>query len=156
LLAAKQQPVIDIVQQHWQQFGRNAYARHDYEEVENDGANSLMDALHTKFDGLTGKSLGNFTVKYADDFSYTDPIDHSTSNHQGLRIGFDDGSRIVFRLSGTGTKGATLRIYLEAYSQKEADFSADAHELLKPLAKIASETARITHFTGRDKPTVIT
>jgi len=156
LLAAKRQPVIDIVQQHWQQFGRNAYARHDYEEVESDGANSLMDALHTKFDGLTGKLLGNFTVKYADDFSYTDSIDHSTSNHQGLRIGFDDGSRIIFRLSGTGTKGATLRIYLEAYSQKEADFSADAHKLLKPLAKIASETARIAHFTGRDKPTVIT
>jgi phosphoglucomutase len=156
LLAAKQQPVIDIVQQHWQQFGRNTYARHDYEEVESDAANSLMDTLHAKFSGLTGKPLGDFTVKYADDFSYTDPIDHSVSDHQGLRIGFDDGSRIVFRLSGTGTKGATLRIYLEAYSQKEADFSADAHELLKPLAEIASETAQIAHFTGRDKPTVIT
>ncbi len=156
LLAAKQQPVINIVQQHWQEFGRNAYARHDYEEVESDGANSLMEALRAKSSGLIGKPLGAFSVQYADDFSYTDPIDDSISNQQGLRIGFEDGSRIVFRLSGTGTQGATLRIYLEAYTQEKADFSANAHELLKPLAEIAAETAQITHFTGRDKPTVIT
>ncbi len=156
LLAAKQQPVIDIVQQHWQQFGRNAYARHDYEEVEIDGANSLMETLRNKFTDLPGNQLGDFNVQYADDFSYTDPIDNSVSEHQGLRIGFEDGSRIIFRLSGTGTKGATLRIYLEAYTQKEADFSANAHDLLKPLMDIAADTAQISHFTHRDKPTVIT
>jgi phosphoglucomutase len=156
LLAAKQQPVINIVQQHWQEFGRNAYARHDYEEVETDGANDLMKTLQSKFAGLPGKQLGDFNVKFADDFSYTDPIDNSVSDHQGLRIGFEDGSRIVFRLSGTGTKGATLRIYLEAYTQKAADFSANAHDLLKPLTKIAGEVAQISHFTGRDKPSVIT
>lgn len=156
LLAVKQLSVADIVQQHWQQFGRNAYARHDYEEVEIDGANSLMETLRGKFSGLAGERLGEFNVKFADDFSYTDPIDHSVSDHQGLRIGFEDGSRIVFRLSGTGTRGATLRIYLEAYTQKETDFSADAHELLKPLADIAAEVAQIEHFTGRDKPGVVT
>jgi len=156
LLAAKQRPVADIVQQHWQQYGRNAYARHDYEEVETDGANNLMETLRSKSSGLTAKPLGDFTVKYADDFSYTDPVDHSVSDHQGLRIGFEDGGRIVFRLSGTGTQGATLRIYLEAYTQNETDFSVNAHELLKPLAEIAAEIAQIRYFTGRDKPTVIT
>lgn len=156
LLAAKQQPVADIVQQHWQQFGRNAYARHDYEEVESDAANSLMETLRGKLAGLTGHQLGNYNVQLADDFSYTDPIDNAISNHQGLRIGFGDGSRIVFRLSGTGTQGATLRIYLEAYTQKETDFAANAHDLLKPLADIAGDIAQIQHFTGRDKPTVIT
>ncbi|MCK5920293.1 MAG: alpha-D-glucose phosphate-specific phosphoglucomutase, partial [Methylococcales bacterium] len=156
LLAAKQQPVADIVQQHWQEFGRNAYARHDYEEIESDAANSLMETLHGKFSGLPGKRLGNYNVKFADDFSYTDPIDNSVSDHQGLRIGFEDGSRIVFRLSGTGTKGATLRIYLEAYTQKEADLTANAHDLLRPLADIAGDIAQIQHFTSRDKPSVIT
>jgi phosphoglucomutase len=156
LLAAKQQPVIDIVQQHWQEFGRNAYARHDYEEVESDGANNLMETLRDKFTDLPGKQLGDLNVKYADDFSYTDPIDNSISEHQGLRIGFEDGSRIIFRLSGTGTQGATLRIYLEAYTQKETDFAANAHDLLKPLADIAGDIAQIQHFTGRSKPTVIT
>ncbi|MGF1644083.1 MAG: alpha-D-glucose phosphate-specific phosphoglucomutase [Thiotrichales bacterium] len=156
LIAVKQRPVAAIVREHWHHFGRNAYARHDYEEIESDRAQNLMQTLEAQLATLSGRRLGAFTVKYADDFSYTDPIDQSVSSHQGLRIGFEDGSRIVYRLSGTGTQGATLRVYLEAYTRNEADYARDAHDLLGPLSHLAGELARITHFTGRDKPSVIT
>ncbi|MGF1545830.1 MAG: alpha-D-glucose phosphate-specific phosphoglucomutase [Thiotrichales bacterium] len=156
LLAVKQRPVREIVHEHWHRFGRNAYARHDYEEIETDRAQNLMQAIESQLSALVGRQLGPFTVKYADDFSYTDPIDQSVSHHQGLRIGFDDGSRMVYRLSGTGTQGATLRVYLETYTRNEADYARDAHDLLGPLSHLAGEFARIAHFTGRDKPSVMT
>ncbi len=156
LLAVKQVPVAQIVLDHWHRFGRNAYARHDYESIETDRANNLMEALTAKLGELPGEQLGGLTVAYADDFSYTDPVDQSVSSHQGLRIGFADGSRVVFRLSGTGTQGATLRVYLEAYTRNETDYARDAHTILAPLARIAGDVARIEHYTGRDRPTVIT
>ncbi|MGV6818108.1 MAG: alpha-D-glucose phosphate-specific phosphoglucomutase [Thiotrichales bacterium] len=156
LLAVKQTSVENILKAHWRQYGRNAYARHDYEEVDADSAKALMDALREQFSSLPGRTFGNYRVNYADDFSYTDPIDHSVSSNQGIRIVFEDGSRMVFRLSGTGTKGATLRVYLESYTQDPEDYERDGHELLKPIAEIAAALAQIKEYTGRDEPTVIT
>jgi len=156
LLAAKKQSVSEIVTDHWREFGRNAYARHDYEAISTDAANSLVDALSKQLKTLKGRSLGNYEVSYADDFRYEDPVDGSVSEHQGIRIGFTDGSRIVYRLSGTGTQGATLRVYLEAYTTDAKDLEEDAHKLLNPLADIAKDVAEIQQFTQRDAPTVIT
>ena len=156
LLAAKKQSVSEIVQSHWQKFGRNAYVRHDYEEVDSDAAKQLMNALSNKLSTFTGNKLGNLHVEYADDFAYTDPVDGSVSEHQGLRIVFTQGSRIIFRLSGTGTQGATLRVYLESYTNSPQDFLTDANELVAPLAEISKDIAQIKYYTGRDKPSVIT
>ncbi len=156
ILAVRQQPVEQIVREHWQTYGRNYYSRHDYEGVESDRAHSLVDHLNTQLPTLKGKSFGNYTVDYADDFSYTDPVDGSVSKNQGIRIGFTDGSRVVFRLSGTGTQGATLRVYLESYEPNIAKHNQDAQVALKELIAIAEEVARIQQFTGMDKPTVIT
>ena len=115
LLAVKRQSVAEIVTEHWRRFGRNYYTRHDYEAVDSEAASGLVDHLRILLPDLPGKQLGDFTVAYADDFSYTDPIDGSVSAKQGIRIGFEGGSRIVMRLSGTGTQGATLRVYIEQY-----------------------------------------
>lgn len=156
LLAAKQSSVADILQTHWQRFGRNAYARYDYEEVDAEGAQALMTQLREQLAQLPGQTFGGYTVAFADDFSYTDPIDGSVSEHQGIRIGFQDGSRLVFRLSGTGTKGATLRVYLESYTQNPQDYLEDAQTLLGPIALIAEEIAQIKQYTGRNEPSVIT
>ncbi len=156
LLAVRQQSVAEILRAHWQQYGRNVYARHDYEGVDADGARALMEDLGTRLPGLAGGRLGGRAVAYADDFSYTDPVDGSVSEHQGLRIGFEDGSRIVFRLSGTGTSGATLRVYLEQFTDDPADYSRNAHALLAPIAALAGEVARIEHYTGRGEPDVVT
>ena len=105
---------------------------------------------------MAGKKFGNYEVKYADDFSYTDPVDNSVSKKQGIRIGFTDGSRIVFRLSGTGTKGATLRLYVESYEPDASKHNMDTQEALKPLIDLAQEIAQIKEYTERDEPTVIT
>ena len=156
LLAVREQSVADIVHQHWQTFGRNAYVRHDYEEVDSDGAHSLVEHLREQLPGLAGQTLNGLTVDYADDFAYTDPVDGGVSEHQGIRIGFDNGSRIVYRLSGTGTRGATLRVYLEAYTDNAEDYARPATELVAPLSALAVELARIEHFTGRQAPSVIT
>ena len=115
-----------------------------------------MAGLRDQFSTLPGQALGDYTVDYADDFSYTDPIDGSISQNQGLRIGFTDGSRMVFRLSGTGTQGATLRLYLESYEPDAAKHLVDPQEALKPLILLADKTAKIKELTGRDAPTVIT
>lgn len=156
VLAERQQSVEEIVVDHWKTYGRNFYSRHDYEGIDSDNANELMTGLRTQLGELPGTQLGNYTVEYADDFSYTDPIDGSVSEAQGIRIGFTDGSRMVFRLSGTGTKGATLRLYLESYEPDESKHSLDPQEALKPLIKLADETAKIQALTGRSEPTVIT
>jgi phosphoglucomutase len=114
ILAVRQESVEQIVTKHWQTYGRNFYSRHDYEGIETEKANKLMQQLRDRLGSLPGTKFGNYQVKYSDDFSYTDPVDGSVSEKQGIRIGFEDGSRIVFRLSGTGTQGATLRVYLES------------------------------------------
>ncbi|WP_121969120.1 alpha-D-glucose phosphate-specific phosphoglucomutase [Leptolyngbya sp. BC1307] len=156
ILAERQQSVEEIVTEHWKTYGRNFYSRHDYEGVDSAKANELMAGLRSQLSDLPGQPLGDYTVDYADDFSYTDPIDGSVSDKQGIRIGFTDGSRMVFRLSGTGTQGATLRLYLESYEPDEAKHSLDPQEALKPLIVLADEVAKIQALTGRDQPTVIT
>jgi phosphoglucomutase len=152
----RQQSVEQIVQEHWQTYGRNYYSRHDYEGVESDRANTLMENLRSSMSSLKGKQFGQYQVEYSDDFSYTDPVDSSVSQKQGIRIGFTDGSRIVFRLSGTGTQGATLRVYVESYEPDAAKQNLDPQEALGTLIAIADEVAQIRTLTGMEKPTVIT
>ncbi|MDP1733668.1 MAG: alpha-D-glucose phosphate-specific phosphoglucomutase [Sulfuritalea sp.] len=160
ILAARRLPVEEIVHRHWAEFGRNVYSRHDYEELPSDAAAHLMAHLKVQLADLPGKvfgdSSGNYRVKFCDDFGYTDPIDGSVSTGQGLRIVMDDGSRIVFRLSGTGTEGATLRIYLEAFEADPLRQLVDAQQALADLIGIAHELSQLKQRTGREQPTVIT
>ena len=156
ILAVKGESVEAIVKDHWKTYGRNYYSRHDYEEVDKERATELMERLRGMVGSMTGKKYGNYEVKYADDFSYEDPVDGSVSKKQGIRIGFTDGSRIVFRLSGTGTKGATLRVYIENYEPDASKHDRDTQEALKPLIDLAQEIAQIKEYTRRDEPTVIT
>ena len=156
ILAIKRQSVEQIVKRHWLQFGRNVYSRHDYEDLPLEAANGVISHLREQFGSLKGKTLGSYTVKDCDDFSYTDPIDGSVSTQQGLRVLFTDGSRIVFRLSGTGTAGATLRIYLEAFEPDTNKHDLDAQTLLAEMIQIALELTELKARTGRDTPTVIT
>ena len=156
VLAGRKQSVADIVTDHWARYGRNYYSRHDYEGIDSDAANRLMDALRERLETLPGNAIAGMTIAFADDFAYTDPIDGSVSEHQGVRIGFDDGSRIVFRLSGTGTVGATLRVYLESYEPNPANQGLDPQTALTTLISIAEQLANIRAITGRDTPDVIT
>ena len=156
LLAVRQQSVADIVHEHWRRFGRNYYTRHDYEAVDSTSAEGLMEHLRILLPDLPGRVLAGYTVSYADDFAYTDPIDGSVSKNQGIRIGFEGGSRIVFRLSGTGTEGATLRVYLEFFERDPARHAQDTQEAMAPLILVARELAQIEVRTGRAAPTVIT
>ncbi len=156
IIAAKQQSVEAIVKAHWAEYGRNVYSRHDYENIPTEDANSVITHLRDQFDALAGKTIGNYQIKTCDDFSYTDPVDGSQSHLQGLRILFEDGSRIVFRLSGTGTQGATIRIYLEAYEPDTSKHDLDAQEALKEMIEIAMQLSDLKAKTGREKPTVIT
>ena len=156
ILALKRQSVEQIMMAHWAQFGRNVYSRHDYEALPSEAANGVMQHLHASFNQLTGAQFGRYTIKTCDDFSYTDPIDGSVSTGQGIRILFSDGSRIVFRLSGTGTEGATLRIYLEAFEPDVSRHHLDAQVALAELIKIALQICELKARTGRDTPTVIT
>jgi phosphoglucomutase len=156
VLAIRKTSVADIVHQHWRKFGRNFYSRHDYEAIDAAAATELMEDLRRQLAGLPGERLGSFQVAYADDFTYTDPIDGSTTDKQGIRIGFADGSRIVFRLSGTGTEGATLRIYLERFEPDPTKHDRETQEVLADLIVIARQLAEIEKRTGRAEPTVIT
>ena len=156
LLAVRKEPVERIVQEHWRRFGRNFYSRHDYEGLDTGSADGLMDHLRDSLPGLTGKRFGSHEVETADDFSYVDPIDGSLSTGQGIRIIFRGGSRIVFRLSGTGTEGATLRVYLERYEMEPERQDQDTQEALSDLIIIANNIAQIHTRTGRDMPSVIT
>ncbi len=156
LIARKRQSVADIVHEHWQQYGRDIYCRHDYEAVDLDIANGIVDHLRRKLSRLPGKSWGDYTVKYADEFSYTDPVDNSVSANQGIRVGFNNGSRIVFRLSGTGTVGATLRIYIEKYEKDISKLDQDSGQALAELVEIAELLCEVKKRTGRTEPDVIT
>lgn len=156
ILAVTRKPVADLMSAHWAEFGRNYYSRHDYEDVESDKANALFDALRAALPGLAGQSFGPLTVATADEFAYDDPVDGSHSAAQGLRIGFDGGGRVVFRLSGTGTVGATLRVYLEAVETDPARMHEDAQEALADIVNTAEKIAGIKAHTGRSAPDVIT
>jgi phosphoglucomutase len=156
ILAVRAQSVRDIAQQHWATHGRNYYTRHDYEAIDGERAKALMSELLERLGGLKGQTLAGQQVTLADDFSYTDPVDGSVSNHQGLRIGFADGSRIVYRLSGTGTSGATLRVYIERFEPDAAHHALDTQQALAELIVLAQQIARIRHHTGRAAPDVVT
>ncbi len=156
ILAATKKSVVDIVHGHWRTYGRNYYSRHDYEGIDSAAAEQLMDRLRALIEALKGRRFGAYEVAFADDFSYTDPVDGSVSARQGIRIGFTDGSRIVFRLSGTGTEGATLRLYVERYEPDPARHDIDTQEALAELISIAGSLAEIKTRTGRDRPSVIT
>jgi phosphoglucomutase len=156
LLAVREQAVSKIVQEHWKKFGRNYYSRHDYDEVDATAAQALIQHLRDSFPALPGKQFGQYRVKSCDDFSYTDPIDLSVTTKQGIRILFEDGSRIIFRLSGTGTVGATLRVYIESYEANSSKHDLETQLALAPLIRLAEELGEIRSRTGREQPTVIT
>ena len=157
IVAVRQQSVDEIVRAHWATYGRNYYTRHDYEEVDAGIAGRLMDDVRAQLPGLVGQTFGeDLQVAYADDFTYHDPVDGSTSAKQGIRIGFTDGSRIVLRLSGTGTVGATLRVYLERYEAADGRHDLDTQHALEPLIGLAEQLAGIKQRTGRGEPSVIT
>lgn len=156
LIARKRQPVADIVHEHWQKYGRDIYCRHDYEAVDSDIAKSLVEHLRSQISTLPGQRFGEYEVKFADEFSYTDPVDGSVSSAQGIRVGFTNGSRIVFRLSGTGTVGATLRIYLERFEPDATKHGQDAQEALAGLIELAEQFCEVKKRTGRTAPDVIT
>jgi phosphoglucomutase len=156
ILAASGKSVAELVRDHWARFGRNFYSRHDYEEIDTQVGADLMDALGASLPGLPARRIGDLVVAEADDFAYTDPIDGSVSCRQGIRILFEGGARIVYRLSGTGTTGATLRVYLESYEPDPARHHQDTQAALRPLIAIADRIAAIRERTGRRAPSVVT
>jgi len=156
LIAVRRQSVADIVHEHWQKFGRDIYCRHDYEAVETPIANAIVDHLRSQLATLPKQVFGEYVVKYADEFSYEDSVDGSISKNQGIRIGFENGSRIVFRLSGTGTVGATLRIYLEKFEPDVNKQDQDAQLALADLIVLAEQFCEVKKRTGRTEPNVIT
>ncbi|KAG6746416.1 hypothetical protein POTOM_050956 [Populus tomentosa] len=149
--------VADVVKEHWATFGRNFFSRYDYEECESEGANKMIQNFRDIVSkSKPGDKYGNYTLQFADDFMYTDPVDGSVVSKQGVRLVFTDGSRIIFRLSGTGSAGATVRIYIEQYEPDVSKHEMDAQVALKPLIDLALSVSKLKDFTGRDKPTVIT
>ncbi len=156
IIADRQESVEQMVQRHWVEFGRHYYSRHDYEGVNLGNAHELMEQLRLQLSLLKGKKYGAYEVAYSDDFRYIDPIDGSISEKQGIRILFTNQSRLVFRLSGTGTQGATLRVYLECYEPNPHQHQIETQQKLLPLRQIAEEVAQIRQFTGQHQPTVIT
>jgi phosphoglucomutase len=156
IVVARKQSVQDIAREHWATYGRNYYTRHDYEDLDTPAAQALMKAIGEKLSNLTGSHLNGRLVAKADDFSYNDPVDGSVSKNQGLRIIFDDGSRIVYRLSGTGTTGSTLRVYIDRYEADPAKLAQETQTALADLIRTADELAEIRQRTGREHPDVIT
>jgi phosphoglucomutase len=156
ILAARRQGAKEIVEAHWREYGRNYYARHDYEGIDATAANELVDALRAQLALLPGTRVGRLTVAAADDFAYHDPVDGSTSHRQGVRVLFEGGSRVVFRLSGTGTSGATLRVYLERFEPDPGRHALATQAALADLIAAAEALAGIRARTGRDAPDVIT
>lgn len=156
ILAVRRQSVREIVIAHWKSHGRNYYSRHDYEEVDAAGANAMMDSLRSRLAELKGSVHGKLTIADADDFSYLDPVDGSVSSKQGLRLLFADGARIVFRLSGTGTAGATIRIYIERFEADEGLQAIETQKALADLIALSRTISGIEGFSGRTEPDVIT
>ncbi|MEM8570158.1 MAG: alpha-D-glucose phosphate-specific phosphoglucomutase [Pseudomonadota bacterium] len=156
ILAVRKQPVKEIVEAHWAEFGRNYYTRHDYEGIDQAAADALMEHLRGTAASLPGTKLHNLFVNMSDDFAYHDPVDGSTSENQGIRVMFEDGSRMVFRLSGTGTAGATLRVYLERLATDPTELGLDTQDALSDVIAAAEELAEIEARTGRTAPDVIT
>lgn len=156
ILAVSRKPVSQIANEHWARFGRNYYARHDYEAIESGRANALMAALEASLAILPGRAFGPLTVAMADQFAYTDPVDGSASYNQGVRVMFACGSRIVFRLSGTGTQGATLRVYLERYEGPDGRLAEETPTMLADLVAAADAIAGIVAHSGRTAPDVVT
>jgi phosphoglucomutase len=156
LIAAKKQPVSEIVKNHWVQYGRDYFTRHDYEAVDSEKAQAMFSQLKEKLSSLAGQIFSGIEIEQADDFQYTDPVDNSKTTEQGVRLYLNNGGRIVFRLSGTGTQGATLRVYIDCFQNNPALLEQDTQETLSSLIEIADNVAGIKQFTGRDKPDVIT
>lgn len=156
ILAVRKESVKAIVEEHWARFGRNYYTRHDYEAVDSDIAKTLVDDLRGKLPGLPGTSVNGLKIEKTDDFAYHDPIDHSVSEHQGIRIYFEGGARVVLRLSGTGTSGATIRIYIERYEADQAKHNLDTQETLAALIDAAEQITEVKKRSGRTEPSVVT
>src|SRR5271170_354639 len=156
ILAKRRISVLDLAREHWRTYGRNYYTRHDYEEIDLNAANGLMGALREATAALPGKAFGALKVEAADDFAYHDPVDHSEADHQGIRVMFEGGSRIVYRLSGTGTVGATLRVYIEHYEPRSGNLAEDAQSALADLIALSRSLAEIEKRTGRKAPSVVT
>ncbi len=156
ILAVRKQSVADILKEHWAKYGRNYYSRHDFEAIATDKADTMFAALRASLAGLPGRQVEGMTVNAADDFAYTDPVDGSVSTKQGVRVMFEDGSRVVYRLSGTGTEGATLRVYLERYAGGPDGLDLDAQAALAPVIRVAHALAGIAAHTGRTEPDVVT
>jgi phosphoglucomutase len=156
ILAVRGESVESIVRAHWQRFGRHVYSRHDYEGVDAGAAQDMVARLRDRLASLPGQRVGALVVAHADDFSYTDPVDASVTSGQGLRIGFEGGSRIVLRLSGTGTEGATLRVYIERFEPDATKHGIETQTALAPLIAAAEALAGIRAATGRTQPSVIT
>jgi phosphoglucomutase len=156
LQGATGESVQDLVESHWRIYGRNYYTRHDYEGIAVDVANALMADLRAALPSLPGRVFGQRAVSLADDFAYTDPVDGSVSKNQGVRLLFDDGARVIFRLSGTGTEGATLRLYLESYEDDPVRQDQPVQQKLAELAAVAEQVAGIRKRTGMAGPSVAT
>ncbi len=156
ILARRKESVAEIARRHWAEHGRNYYTRHDYEEVDAGAAQALMADLRGGLAGLVGRSVGGEVVRHADDFAYRDPVDGSVTTGQGIRVLFESGSRIVYRLSGTGTEGATLRVYIERFESDPSRLALDTQATLAGLIAAANAIAGIAQRTGRAAPSVIT
>lgn len=156
ILAVRNQSVAEILADHWVTYGRNYYSRHDFEAIATDRAEAMMTTLRAALPSLPGRQVEGMVIRSADDFAYTDPVDGSVSRGQGVRILFQDGSRIVYRLSGTGTEGATLRVYLERYAPGPTGLDLDPQTALAPVIRAAHTLARINDHTGRTEPDVVT
>ena len=156
ILAVRRRSVAQLLDEHWGRYGRNYYARHDYEGIDSAAADALVDALRARLPRLAGQRFGLLSVAAADEFAYHDPTDSSISRRQGLRVMFEGGSRVVYRLSGTGTAGATLRVYIERYEPPEGDLQQDPTQALAGLAAAADAIAEINARTGRSAPDVVT
>jgi phosphoglucomutase len=156
ILAVERRPVAELMAEHWATYGRNYYSRHDYEGVDSDRAATLMSDLRGQLPDLAGTTVAGLSVTSADEFAYDDPVDGSRTEAQGIRIGFAGGARAVFRLSGTGTAGATLRVYLERLVTEPGQLHQDAQAALAPIIAAAGALAQIKRITGRTAPDVIT
>ncbi|RDY01762.1 Phosphoglucomutase, chloroplastic, partial [Mucuna pruriens] len=149
--------VSDVAKEHWATYGRNFFSRYDYEECESEGANKMIEYLRDIVSkSKPGDKYGSYVLQFADDFTYTDPVDGSVVSKQGVRFVFTDGSRIIYRLSGTGSAGATVRVYIEQFEPDVSKHDVDAQVALKPLIDLAISVSKLKDFTGREKPTVIT